>query len=95
MGGELFLTSIGGCFMSNLLAAIRARNAEVSDVQTEVTATVAEAPPRFTGIELLVTGECKDPELFEKLVTIAERACIMVNTLQGKLDLKVRIGARI
>ena len=23
MGGELFLASIGGCFMSNLLAAIR------------------------------------------------------------------------
>src|SRR5579863_9424222 len=25
MGGELFLASLGGCFMSNLLAAIRAR----------------------------------------------------------------------
>ena len=30
MGGELFLASIGGCFMSNLLAAISAPKAEVS-----------------------------------------------------------------
>ena len=36
MGGELFLASIGGCFMSNLLAAIRTRAAEISDVRTEV-----------------------------------------------------------
>ena len=95
MGGELFLTAVGGCFMSNLLAAIRARNAAVSDVQTEVSATAAEAPARFTGVELLVTAECQDPELLEKLVEIAERGCVMMNTLKGKLDLQVRIGARI
>jgi putative redox protein len=95
MGGELFLSAIGGCFMSNLLAAAKARNAEVSNVQTDVTATLAEAPARFTGIELYVTGECADPALFEKLVEIAERGCIMVNTLRGKLDLQVRIGARV
>jgi putative redox protein len=95
MGGELFLAAVGGCFMSNLLAAIRARNAEVSDVQTEVAATVAESPARFTGVELFVTAECKDPEVLEKLVEIAERGCVMVNTLKGKLDLNVRIGARI
>ena len=95
MGGELFLAAVGGCFMSNLLAAVRARNAEVSDVQTEVIATSAEAPARFTGVELLVTAECEDPELLEKLVEIAERGCVMMNTLKGKLDLQVRIGARI
>jgi putative redox protein len=95
MGGELFLAAVGGCFMSNLLAAIRVRNAEVSDVQTEVAATVAESPARFTGVELFVTAECKDPEVLEKLVEIAERGCVMVNTLKGKLDLNVRIGARI
>jgi len=31
MGGELFLAAIGGCFMSNLLAAIKGREAEISD----------------------------------------------------------------
>ena len=36
MGGELFLAAVGGCFMSNLLAAIRAREADISDVRVEV-----------------------------------------------------------
>jgi organic hydroperoxide reductase OsmC/OhrA len=35
MGGELFLAAVGGCFMSNLLAAINARESDVSDVRTE------------------------------------------------------------
>lgn len=92
MGGELFLAAIGGCFMSNLLAAIKARHAEVSSVQTEVVATLTGTPPRFTEIELCVTADYADRQLFEKLVEIAERGCIMMNTLRGKLDLKVRIG---
>ena len=94
MGGELFLASIGGCFMSNLLAAIRARGAEVAEVQTEVTASLEGAPACFSSIELRVFGECKDPELFEKLVEIAGRGCIMVNTLRGKLDLRITIAQR-
>ena len=40
MGGELFLASIGGCFMSNLLAAIRARELGISGVRTDVTGTL-------------------------------------------------------
>lgn len=94
MGGELFLASVGGCFMSNLLAAIRGRNAAVSGVQTEVIATVADAPARFTGIELSVTADYADAEEFAHLVEIAERGCIMVNTLKGKIDLQVRIAAK-
>lgn len=95
MGGELFLAAIGGCFMSNLLAAINARKAQVSGVQTEVIATQADAPPRFTAVELCVSAECSDRELFEKLVEIAERGCIMMNTLKGKIDLQVRIGTLV
>ena len=91
MGGELFLASIGGCFMSNLLAAIKAREADISEVQTEVIGTLAEAPMRFSSVELLVTAKYSDAELFEKLVEIAERGCIMTNTLRGKLDLTVRV----
>jgi putative redox protein len=56
MGGELFLASIGGCFMSNLLAAIKARQADVSDVQLEVTATLLDAPARFSAVELSVSA---------------------------------------
>ena len=95
MGGELFLAAIGGCFMSNLLAAINARKAEVSGVQTEVIATLADAPTRFTAVELCVSAECADRELFEKLMEIAERGCIMVNTLKGKISLHVRVGTLV
>ena len=48
MGGELFLAGRWGCFMSNLLAAINARNAEVTDIDVEVIGTLSEAPVRFS-----------------------------------------------
>jgi hypothetical protein len=31
--------------------------------------------------------------LLERLVEIADRGCIMMNTLRGKLDVRVLIGA--
>ena len=52
MGGELILVGLGGCFTSNLLAAIRARQAVVTQVSTTVTATLAESPSRFAAIDL-------------------------------------------
>ena len=95
MGGELFLASIGGCFMSNLLAAIRARDAAVSDVRTEVIGSLAESPARFSSVELCVSANYSDRDLFEKLVEIAERGCIMVNTLRGTLEVTTRIGVPV
>jgi putative redox protein len=95
MGGELFLAAIGGCFMSNLLAAIKTREAQVSDVHTEVIGTPEGTPPRFSGIELHISADCDDMELMPKLVEIAERGCIMLNTLRGILPLSVRIVARV
>lgn len=95
MGGELFLASVGGCFMSNLLAAIKARGAEVSDVRTEVTGTLAESPARFTSIELRVMAQSASSELLEKLVEISDRSCIMMNTLRGSLDVKIRIASPV
>jgi putative redox protein len=95
MGGELFLAAVGGCFMSNLLAAIKAREAEIGDVQVEVVGKLADSPARFTGIELRVGAERGDRELLEKLVEIADRGCIMMNTLRGKLDVRVLIGAAV
>jgi putative redox protein len=92
MGGELFLAAIGGCFMSTLLAAIRTREAPISDVSAKVTGILADAPARFASIELLVTSEDADPEVFEKLVDIAERGCIMTNTLRDKLPITVIAG---
>ena len=91
MGGELILAGLGGCFMSNLLAAIRAREADVTNAKTKVRATIAENPARFSAVELAVSADCEDPALLEKLVTIAERGCIAANTLRGGLELTVKI----
>jgi len=92
MGGELFLSAIGGCFMSNLLAAIRAREAAVTDAQVEVVGVLADAPARFTSVEMLVSANYQDAALFEKLVEIADKGCIMMNTLRGKLEVNLRIA---
>ena len=93
MGGDLFLASVGGCFMSNLLAAIRTRGEQISDVRMEVIGTIADAPARFSALDLHITTDSANPEILEKLVEIADRGCIMMNTLRGKLDVRIRIGA--
>jgi putative redox protein len=95
MGGELFLAAVGGCFMSNLLAAIKAREADIGDVRVEVVGILADSPARFTGVELRVAAERGNRELFEHLVAVADRGCIMMNTLRGKLDVRVLLGAAV
>ena len=82
MGGELLLLGLGGCFMSNLLAAIRARAAAVSEVQLTVSAETGGEPERVTALSLKIRANHSDPELMHKLITIAERACLVTNTLK-------------
>ena len=93
MGGEYFLTAVGGCFMSTLLAAIRAREAPVTNVRTEVTGVLADDPTRFTSVSLLVSADCDDEELLHHLVQIAENGCIMVTTLKRGIEFSVSAGA--
>jgi len=94
MGGELFLASVGGCFMSNILAAIRSRDENVSNVRVEVTGILTDSSPvRYSGLELTVGADTSDRALLEHLVEIADRGCIMMNTLRGTLDLRVRVVA--
>ena len=50
MGGELLLLGLGGCFLSNLIAAAKAREVTAEDLAVSVTATLADAPPRFTTV---------------------------------------------
>ena len=38
-----------------------------------------------------VAADCDDRQLLEKLVTIAERACIVANTLRHAVTLTVRV----
>ena len=93
MGGELFLSGLGGCFMSNLLAAIKARGLDIPGLETEVTAELTASPDRFEVVDLCVTADGADPEVLEKLVEIADRSCIMMHTLRGKLEIRTRVVA--
>ena len=82
LGGEYLLVALGGCFMSNLLAAIRAREAAISDVRADVAATMDGPPDRFTEFIVTVSAERDDPDEVRKLIEIAARACAVTNTLR-------------
>lgn len=92
MGGELLLASLGGCFNSNLLAAIRARDLEINDIAIEVSGNLAEAPARFSSINMVVKSGFADRDTFEKLVKMSERACIVANTLKESVNLSVSVA---
>lgn len=81
-GGEYLLISLGGCFMSNLLAAIRTREAAVSDVRITVSGALDGAPTRFTQFTINISARHTDSTLARKLITIADRGCIVTNTLR-------------
>lgn len=90
MGGEYMLMGIGGCFASNLLAAARARDIALSDLRLRVTAEIADAPSRFSAIHVIVGSALGRGEL-EKLVVIADRACISMNTIRSAVALTVDV----
>ena len=82
LGGEYLLVGLGGCFLSNLLAAIRAREAAVSQVRVDVTGTIEPTPDHFAGFTMSVSATHNDSALVRKLVAIAARACAVTNTLR-------------
>ncbi len=89
MGGELLLAGLGGCFMSNLLAAIEARNIEASNIQIEVDGTLEEAPPRFSEVTMMVAGYYTDIDEMKRLAEMSEKACISANTLKGSVKINI------
>ena len=91
MGGEHLLMALGGCFMSNLLAAIQSREAAVSDVNLTVAGTLESAPPHFSAVEMTVSAAHDDRKVMEKLVAIAEKGCIVANTLRKSVDLSIAL----
>ncbi|MCB1865018.1 MAG: OsmC family protein [Chromatiales bacterium] len=92
MGGEVLLMGFGGCFMSTLLAAALARGISLSGVRAEIEGDLADdAPPRYLAIRMRVSGTCEPAAEFQKLVTIAERGCIVANTLRAAVDLSVEL----
>jgi putative redox protein len=91
LGGELLLASLGGCFMSTLLAAIRTREADVSDVRVSVTGTIGGVPERFEAMALRVSAKYADHDLMRKLVSVAERGCLVTNTLKDAVLISIEI----
>lgn len=92
MGGEAMLMGLGGCFMSNLLAAAIARDVKISNAHADIAGELTDAPIRYTAIHMKVTADCDSADQLEKLVTIAERGCIAANTLGKAVDLTIECG---
>ena len=88
-GGEYLLIAIGGCFLSTLLAAVKTRAADVSDVHVSVVGAIDGTPERFESMTLHVTAKYSDEDLMHKLVEIAERGCLVSNTLKDAVRLSV------
>lgn len=93
MGGETLLAALGGCFMSNLVAAAKAREVELGDVDVTITATIDGSPAVVQRIDMTVTGEAGVDSL-EKLVEVAERGCITANTLKQGMPVVVTTSRR-
>ena len=91
MGGQYLLLGIAGCFCSNLFAAAQAREIELAGVTVNVTAEISTSPPqRFTDVILDVSyAQCSDPDSFPKLIQIAEKGCISVNTVKNGLSVQI------
>jgi len=94
MGGEHLLVALGGCFMSTLLEIVRTRDADVEEITVQVEGTLEGTPKRFSEIRLHVTGTAEVPAELEKFVQMAERGCIVANTLDGAVDLSLSVAAR-
>lgn len=93
MGGELLLGALGGCFMSTLLAAIAVRDVGVTDVQVHIQGHLVESPGRFDEIALHVRARTTDAAALSKLTGMAERACVVANTLRGAVTLRLTCEA--
>lgn len=91
LGGEYLLISLGGCFLSTLLAAARTRDADLSNVRVAVSGTIGGVPERFESIALRVSAKYPDEALMHKLVGLAERGCLVTNTLKNAVTIRVDV----
>lgn len=91
LGGEYLLISLGGCFLSTLLAAVRTREADVSNVRVSVTGTIGGVPERFESMTLHVSAKYTDEDLMRKLIALSERGCLVTNTLKDAVLMTVQL----
>jgi len=95
LGGEYLLVGLGGCFLSNLMAAIRAREAAVSHIRIDVSGTIEPAPDHFAGFTMSVSATHDDAGLVRKLIAIAARACAVTNTLRQVAPVSIEFEGQV
>jgi uncharacterized OsmC-like protein len=85
LGGKYMLTGIGGCFSSNLFAAAKSREVQIMGLVLDIVATISDdLPKHFSKIDIFVSYEyCSDEKMLDKLIIIAEKACIAINTVKN------------
>lgn len=90
MGGELLLLALGGCYMSTFLAALRddASHIDSSLVNINVQGHIASSPSRFSKITVFVSAPKEYRELVAKPLLMAERGCLVHNTLKGSMQVQ-------
>jgi putative redox protein len=93
MGGETFLASLGGCFMSTFLAAAQARSITVDDATCRVTGTFADSPRRFVAVHIEVGCDSCDAADLDHLVVVAERGCLVAATLRQGMKVSASVAA--
>lgn len=92
MGGETFLASLGGCFMSTFFAAAEARSIPVDGATCQVTGTFADSPRRFVAVHVEVACDSCEPADLDHLVTVAERGCLVAATLRQGMEVSASVA---
>jgi putative redox protein len=91
LGGELLLLSLGGCFMSTLLAAAKAREVDLSDVKISVEGRVGGVPERVEAMHMRISATYTDADMMRRLILLAERGCLVTNTLRDAVAISVTL----
>ena len=78
--------------MSNLIAAFQGRKLEAKELSITVKGRLEGTPPRFQKMAMEVRGNATDRDQMEKMVTIAERGCIVANTLKQFMDVEISVS---
>ena len=94
MGGQVLLMGVGGCFASTLFAAAKERNIKVAGLKINLSSELSTTTPtRFSKITIEVTaGEFSEPASINKLISIAKKGCISINTVKQGLEVLVENG---
>ena len=63
----------------------------MSNVKVSVTGMIGGVPERFETMDLKVSANYSDEDLMRKLVSIAERGCLVTNTLKDAVSIAVTV----